>query len=116
MSIPDLQRIASSFTLYPLRATIDDAMDSVGETRRRSAALFGNEKTVEVVLALDAAGAATAQMTATQTGISYSLVRDALIRLAVGGAVRQVPRVGGSRSLSRSKIGFRQVTCRSSGR
>jgi len=73
-------------------------MDNVGETRRRSAALFGNEKTVEVVLALDAAGAATAQMTATQTGISYSLVRDALIRLAAGGAIRQVPRVGGSRS------------------
>ena len=73
-------------------------MDSVGETRRRSAALFGNEKTVEVVLVLDAHGAATAQMTATQTGISYSLVRDALIRLAAGGALRQVPRVGGSRS------------------
>jgi hypothetical protein len=28
-------------------------MDSVEETRRRSAALFGNEKTAEVVVALD---------------------------------------------------------------
>jgi ribosomal protein S25 len=73
-------------------------MDSLGETRRRSAALFGNEKTVEVLLALNEEGASTAQMVATRTGISYSLARDALIRLSTGGAVRQVPRVGGSRS------------------
>jgi ribosomal protein S25 len=73
-------------------------MDSVGETRRRSAALFGNEKTVEVAVALDEEGTATAQMLAAKTGISYSLARDALIRLSVGGAIRQIPRVGGSRS------------------
>lgn len=73
-------------------------MDSVGETRRRSAALFGNEKTVEVVLALDGEGTGTAQMIAARTGIPYSLTRDALIRLRVGGAIRQIPRVGGSRS------------------
>lgn len=73
-------------------------MDGLGETRRRSAALFGNEKAVEVILALDEEGTATAQMVVAKTGISYSLVRDALIRLSAGGAVRQMPRVGGSRS------------------
>jgi hypothetical protein len=73
-------------------------MDSVGETRRRSAALFGNEKTVETVLALADEGAATAQMVAARTGIPYSLVRDALVRLSAGRAVREIPRVGGSRS------------------
>jgi ribosomal protein S25 len=73
-------------------------MDSLGETRRRSAALFGNEKAVEVLLSLDEEGTATAQMVAAKTGISYSLVRDAMIRLSLGGAIRQLPRVGGSRS------------------
>jgi ribosomal protein S25 len=73
-------------------------MDSPGETRRRSAALFGNEKAVEVLLALDEEGTATAQMVAAKTGISYSLARDAMIRLSLGGAIRQLPRVGGSRS------------------
>jgi ribosomal protein S25 len=73
-------------------------MDSVEETRRRSAALFGNEKTAEVVVTLDEEGTATAQMIAAKTGISHSLTRDALIRLSIGGAIRQIPRVGGSRS------------------
>jgi hypothetical protein len=44
-------------------------MDRLGETRRRSAALFGNEKTVEVVLALAEEGTATTQMIAAKTGI-----------------------------------------------
>jgi ribosomal protein S25 len=73
-------------------------MTDLEETRRRSAAIFGNEKTVEVVLALSEEGAATAQMIATSTGIPYSLVRDALVRLVNGGVIRQVPRMGGSRS------------------
>jgi ribosomal protein S25 len=73
-------------------------MDSLGETRRRSAALFGNEKAVEVLLALGEEGTATTQVVAAKTGISYSLARDALIRLSAGGAIRQLPRVGGSRS------------------
>jgi ribosomal protein S25 len=73
-------------------------MAELRETRRRSAALFGNEKTVEVVVALDEEGAATAQMIATSTGIPYSLARDALVRLVAGGAVQQIPRIGGSRS------------------
>jgi hypothetical protein len=73
-------------------------MTDLEETRRRSAALFGNEKTVEVVLALNEEGTATAQIIATNTGIPHSLVRDALIRLVAGGVLLQVPRVGGSRS------------------
>ena len=52
-------------------------MTYLEETRRRSAALFGNEKTVEVVLALNEEGAATAQQVAQKTGIPHSLVRDA---------------------------------------
>ena len=73
-------------------------MDGLEETRRRSSALFGNEKAVEVILALNEEGAATAQMIADRTGISYSLARDALIRLGTGGAIRHLPRAGGSRS------------------
>jgi GTP-sensing pleiotropic transcriptional regulator CodY len=73
-------------------------MDNRDETRRRSAALFGNEKTVEVVAALDEEGSATAQTIAARTGITHSLVRDALLRLTAGGAVRPLPRLGGSRS------------------
>jgi hypothetical protein len=73
-------------------------MGNRDETRRRSAALFGTEKTVEVVLALHQEAPATAQMIAIATGITYSLVRDALLRLAAGGAVRLLPRLGGRRS------------------
>jgi hypothetical protein len=73
-------------------------MDTLDETRRRSAALFGNEKAAEVITALDKEGSATAQTIAVRTGITYSLVRDALLRLAAGGAVRPLPRLGGSRS------------------
>jgi hypothetical protein len=87
-----------SFKLYAFHFTIDETMTDLEETRHRSAALFGNEKTVEVVLALDDEGAATAQELATRTGIPHSLVRDALVRLVAGSAVHQLPRVGGSRS------------------
>lgn len=73
-------------------------MDNRDETRRRSAALFGNEKTVEVVLALHEEAPATAQTIAARTGIPHSLVRDALLRLTAGGAVRPLPRLGGTRS------------------
>ena|SRR5260370_38973354 len=73
-------------------------MNNRDETRRRSAALFGNEKTVEVVLALHEEAPATAQMIAARTGITHSLVRDALLRLTAGGAARPLPRLGGSRS------------------
>jgi hypothetical protein len=73
-------------------------MDNRDETRRRSAALFGTEKTVEVVLALHEEAPATAQIIAVKTGITYSLVRDALLRLAAGKAIRLLPRLGGRRS------------------
>lgn len=73
-------------------------MDKRDETRRRSTALFGNEKTVEVVLALHHEAPATAQIISAKTGIAHSLVRDALIRLTAGGAVQPLPRLGGSRS------------------
>jgi len=77
---------------------VDVLEDGLEETRRRSAALFGNEKTVEVVLALKAEkGWATAQQLHARTGIAYSMVRDALGRLVQGGAV-ETSRTGGSRS------------------
>jgi hypothetical protein len=91
-------RRAYSLKLYTLHATVDELMDNQDETRRRSAALFGNEKTAEVIAALDEEGSATAQTIAIRTGITYSLVRDALVRLAAGGAVQPLPRLGGSRS------------------
>jgi ribosomal protein S25 len=83
---------------FPSRLTVDTAVDEQGETRRRSAALFGNEKTVEVVLALQDEGTATAQMILARTGIGHSMVRDALGRLVEGGVVRALPKTGGTRS------------------
>jgi hypothetical protein len=73
-------------------------VDEQGETRRRSAALFGNEKTVEVVIALQGEGTATAQMIVARTGIAHSMVRDAIGRLVEGGVVRALPKTGGTRS------------------
>jgi hypothetical protein len=78
--------------------TVDEHMNNQDETRRRSAALFGNEKMAEVVVALDEEGPATAQTIAARTGITHSLVRDVLLRLTAGGAARPLPRLGGSRS------------------
>jgi hypothetical protein len=73
-------------------------VDEYVETRRRSAALFGNEKTVEVVLALQDEGTATAQIIVQRTGIAHSMVRDAIGRLVEGGIVRALPKTGGTRS------------------
>lgn len=89
---------AYSFKLHAISYKLDDPMDATAETRRRSAYLFGNEKAVEVILALDAEGTATAQMVAAKTGLAYSLARDALKRLSAGGAIREMPKLGGSRS------------------
>ncbi len=73
-------------------------MSRLEGTRRRSAALFNNEKMAEVVLSLDAQrGAAHAQEISRQTGISHSLVRDVLVRLTSAEVVTALPRVGGSR-------------------
>jgi ribosomal protein S25 len=83
---------------FPSRLTVDTAVDEQEETRRRSAALFGNEKTVEVVLALQGEGTATAQMIVARTGIAHSMVRAAAERLVEGGVVRALPKTGGTRS------------------
>jgi hypothetical protein len=70
-----------------------------GTTRVRSAALFGNETFVEVVLALaDERGAATAQQLSRATGIDHSMVRSVLLRAVAAGIVQTLPRAGGSRS------------------
>jgi hypothetical protein len=60
--------------------------------------LFGNEKTVEVVLALQGEGTATAQMIVARTGIAHSMVRAAAEGLVEGGVVRALPKTGGTRS------------------
>ncbi len=60
--------------------------------------MFGNEKTAEVVRALKYEGTATAQLITTRTGVAHSMVSDALKRLVQGGAVRALPKAGGSRS------------------
>lgn len=61
--------------------------------------MLGNEKTVEVVLALkEEKDIATAQQLSARTGIAYSMVRDALGRLVQGGAITALPKTGHSRS------------------
>lgn len=66
---------------------------SLAHLRQVSAKLLGNEKTVEVVLALAAeANTATAQQLASRTGIGHSLVRDVLVRLADAEVVTVLPR------------------------
>lgn len=72
-------------------------MDPVA-TRRISAAVFGNEKTVEVVLALVAAnGLARTTDIVRSTGIANGMVRPVLKRLLEAGALSAMPRRGGSR-------------------
>jgi len=72
---------------------------AASETRRLSASLFGNEKVVEVVLALHAVSApATAQEMSRATGISHSMVRDVLLRLVTSNLATTLPKVGGSRA------------------
>lgn len=58
-----------------------------------SGKIFGNEKVVEVALALTAESeAATAQQIAKRTGIDHSMVRDVLVRLAEASVVLRLPR------------------------
>lgn len=74
---------------------------AIAQIRRQSAALFGNEKVVEVVLALDAVPeprSATAQQLSVATGIGHSMVRDVLQRLTQAGTLAAMAKVGGSRS------------------
>jgi hypothetical protein len=50
------------------------------------------------MLALRDEGVGTAQQITARTGIAHSMVRDALARLVQGGAVRALPKAGGTRS------------------
>jgi ribosomal protein S25 len=62
-------------------------------TRPLSAAVFGNEKVVEVVLALEnESRAATTKQLSQRTGIDHSMVRAVLLRLADAGVLRPLPR------------------------
>jgi hypothetical protein len=73
----------------------------ISEVRRRSAALFGNEKAVEVILAMartEAPHSVTAQDVSKSTAIAHSLVRDVLVRLVASDVLIAVPKVGGSRA------------------
>lgn len=92
---------ACTYLLYTLDEVAVVAVEDHVEVRRVSAAVFGNEKVVEVVLAFDATSeprAATAQDLSHSTGISYSMVRDVLLRLTAGGVLVALPKVGGRRS------------------
>jgi len=67
--------------------------------RPLSAALFGNEKFAEVVVALAGQrGAATAQQLSKLTRIDHSLVRNVLLRAVAAKIVEPLPRTGGARS------------------
>lgn len=73
----------------------------ISEIRRRSAALFGNEKAVEVILAMarsEAPHSVTAQDVSKDIAVAHSLVRDVLVRLAASDVLIAVPKVGGSRA------------------
>lgn len=91
----DIKRKVNHFRLYRLGSIV------VGSetTRGLSAAVFGNEKFVEVLLALEGQqGAATAQQLSKVTGIDHSMVRSVLLRQVAGGLVDALPRSGGRRS------------------
>lgn len=61
--------------------------------RRVSSALFGNEKTVEVVRALkESSNTATAQQLSKKTGIDHPMVRIVLLRLRDAGVLTALPR------------------------
>lgn len=74
-------------------------MNEAPDVRRLSAAIFGNEKAVEVVAALAAhAGFFTAADVAATTGIQHGLVRAVLVRLAKDDVMlRAVPKTGSAR-------------------
>lgn len=66
---------------------------SLRAVRRASAKLFGNEKLVEVVLALEMSSrVATAQQLSERTGIAHSMVRDVLVRLLDAEVLIALPR------------------------
>lgn len=67
-------------------------------TRRRSADVFGNDKWIEVVGALnEMSGTPIAQEIARRLGINHDLVMKVLTRLESGQMVKRLPRSGGRR-------------------
>lgn len=83
-----MKRIASRFKLYDSELGVD-----IQQIRHVSSAVFGNEKVVEVVLALaDERGVATAQQVSKRTGIDHPMVRGVLLRLVTAGVLSTLPR------------------------
>jgi hypothetical protein len=71
---------------------------TTAETRRLSAALFGNDKFAEVVVALETLGrTATAQEIANEIRVGHDLVRKVLLRLSDAHLVKARERIGGRR-------------------
>ena len=69
------------------------------ELRRRSAATFGAERFAEVVLGYqeELPGAVPLKALVERTGFERNLLNPILFRLCESGALRQLPRLGGSR-------------------
>lgn len=67
--------------------------------RQRSSAVFGNDKVMEVVLALHRwpGPAVTAQELARATNINHDLVKRVLTRLELVSVVKPLDRIGGTR-------------------
>ena len=61
-------------------------------TRELSSAVFGNEKFIEVVLALDARAPQTAQGIGLGLSVASPMVRSVLKRLEKAGVARALPR------------------------
>ncbi len=83
-------RFALRITPYALRPMV-----AKRETRRLSAAVFGNEKWIEVALALDAMGGTPiAQEVGRRIGINSDLVTKVLRRMHTADLVKPLPRIG----------------------
>src|ERR1700728_5038762 len=75
-----------------------DVDQTLLETRRVSASVFGNEKLAEIVLLLESEdGAVLAADISRRTGLRRSLVRDVLVRLSKTSALRALPKTGNPR-------------------
>lgn len=78
-----------------IRPYASSAVSSKQETRTRSAAVFGNEKWVEVALALEAIGGTPlSQHLARHVGINSDLVTAVLQRMQDAQLVKAMPRIG----------------------